>query len=103
MKQKAISICPFIGAKDFELSRSFYRTVGFEETTLGESMSVFKKDAIAFYLQHAYVKDWIDNTMVFVEVENADACYDELLALNLPEKYKGARLTPVKKDYWGKE
>lgn len=65
MEHKAISIRPFIGAKDFELSRSFYRDLGFEETILSHNMSVFKTDGLSFYLQDAYVKDWIDNTMIF--------------------------------------
>ena len=34
MEQKAISIRPFIGAKNFKLSRSFYRDLGFEESVL---------------------------------------------------------------------
>lgn len=103
MQHNAKSIRPFIGAKNFDESRSFYRDLGFEETTLGDNMSVFKSGPFAFYLQNAYVKDWIDNTMVFMEVDDADRFYHELAALNLPEKYSGARVTPVRTDYWGRE
>ncbi len=103
MEHKAISMRPFIGAKDFNLSRSFYRDLGFEETVLFPAMSVFKTGALAFYLQDAYVKDWVDNTMIFLEVDDADRYYNELLALNLPARYKDARLTPVKVNDWGKE
>ena len=103
MQQKVISIRPFIGAKDFELSRSFYRDLGFQETTLGDNMSVFKTGRLAFYLQDAYVKDWIDNSMIFLEVENANRYWNELVALNLPSKYKDVRLTPIQQYDWGKE
>lgn len=103
MSYKIKSIRPFIGSKNFEVSRSFYRDLGFEETILDAKMSVFKSDEIAFYLQDAYVKDWIDNTMIFVEVENVEQYYSELSALNLPEKYEGSKLTPIQYLDWGSE
>ncbi|MBD1391562.1 VOC family protein [Mucilaginibacter glaciei] len=103
MEHKAISIRPFIGAKDFDTSRRFYHDMGFDETTLGPGMSVFKTGNISFYLQDAYVKDWVDNTMVFLEVDDVDRYWKELSELNLPAKYDGARLTPVKTYDWGRE
>jgi len=103
MEHKPVSIRPFIGAKDFEMSRIFYRDLGFEEIVLSNDMSVFKIKDISFYLQDAYVKDWVDNTMIFLEVDDAERYYNELLELNLTEKYEGVRLEPVRIDYWGKE
>lgn len=103
MEHKVISIRPFIGAKDFELSRNFYRDLGFQENVITPDMSVFSTEGMAFYLQDAYVKDWIDNTMIFLEVDDVDRYWQELLALNLTDKYKEAKLTPIRKDYWGKE
>ena len=103
MEHNAKSLRPFIGARDFNLSRSFYRDLGFEETVLSDAMSVFKTGQLAFYLQNAYVKDWIDNTMLFLEVDDTDRYWTELAALNLPDKYEGVRLTPVRAEAWGKE
>ena len=103
MQHKAISIRPFIGAKNFELSRRFYKDVGFEETILSHNMSGFKSGKMAFYLQDAYVKDWIDNTMIFLEVENVKDFWNELFALHLPEKYENVKLVPVRQLEWGSE
>ncbi|MCW3167178.1 glyoxalase [Chryseobacterium sp. 09-1422] len=103
MKQKIKSIRPFVGAKNFEESRAFYRDLGFEETVLEHNFSVFKKDDIAFYLQDYYAKEWIENTMIFIEVEDTEEYYLELSALNLPQKYPSAKLSPVKTMDWGKE
>lgn len=103
MKHKIKSIRPFVGAKNFEESRAFYRDFGFEETVLEHNFSVFKKDDIAFYLQDYYAKDWIENTMIFIEVEDTEEYYLELSALNLPQKYSSANLSPVKTMDWGKE
>lgn len=103
MEHHAKSIRPFVGAKDFNLSRSFYRDIGFEEVVLSPEMSLFRTGETGFYLQNAYVKDWVDNTMIFLEVDDADRYWKELAALDLTSKYEGVRLVPVRVDYWGKE
>ena len=84
MDHKAKSIRPFIGAKNFDLSRNFYRDLGFQESILTDNMSYFKTGSVGFYLQDADVKDWIDNTMVFLEVDDVGRHWKELLALDLP-------------------
>jgi len=103
MQHNALSLRPFIGSKNFEISRSFYRDLGFDEVVLDANMSVFKTGQLAFYLQNAYVKDWIDNTMIFLEVDDVARYWNELLALDLPSKYKGVKLTPIRVEQWGRE
>ena len=103
MNHKAKSIRPFIGAKEYNISRSFYRDLGFTETVLAPNFSVFKSGALAFYLQDAYVKDWIDNSQIFMEVEDVDRFYNELKSLDLPGKYDHVRLTPIRDNDWGRE
>jgi catechol 2,3-dioxygenase-like lactoylglutathione lyase family enzyme len=103
MKPKALSLRPFIGSRDFRESRAFYADLGFQEKVLTPTLSLFATEALGFYLQDAYVPDWIANTMVFLEVADADQYYRELQALNLPAKYAGVRLTPVQSFDWGKE
>lgn len=103
MNHKAVSIRPFIGAKDFDLSRSFYRDWGFQEITLGRDMSVFKTDELAFYLQAAYVAEWVDNTMIFMEVDDVTRYWNELTALDLTFKYPMAKISPIQDNDWGRE
>lgn len=103
MNHRAKSIRPFIGAKDFDVSRRFYNDLGFEEAILSPELSVFETEAIGFYLQKAYVKDWIDNSMLFLEVDDVDRYWNELVALNLPAAYPTVRLVPVRVMPWGKE
>lgn len=101
MKPK--SLRPFIGSKNFEISRNFYKDLGFEEIVLFHNMSLFIKEEFGFYLQDAYVKDWIENTMLFLEVESVEECYQELFKLNLSGKYENVRLMPIKHEDWGSE
>ena len=104
MKSASKSIRTFIGAKNYNESREFYNLLGFEEVDLGPTMSYFRiSETLGFYLQNAYVKDWIKNSMVFLEVENLDLFQIELLALKLDSKYAAVRITDIKNEEWGRE
>ena len=103
IQHKGISIRPFIGSKDFNVSRRFYTDLGFEEKVLSQNMSVFNSGNLSFYLQGFYVKDWVDNTMVFMEVANLEQFYKDLEALDLPSKYKDVKVKSIVYLDWGNE
>ena len=97
------SIRPFIGAKNYELSRNFYSDLGFKENILSAEMSYFDMNGFGFYLQNAYVKDWVENTMIFMEVDDVKIFWDKLLELELTSKYENIKLVPIRELDWGKE
>lgn len=98
------AIRPFIGAKNYQESREFYKSIGFEEVVIGDKMCLFKvNENLGFYLQDFYVEDWIDNTMVFLEVDDIERCAEELSNKGLQGKFKGVRLTEIKQFDWGRE
>jgi catechol 2,3-dioxygenase-like lactoylglutathione lyase family enzyme len=104
MKHVAKSIRAFIGALNFEESRLFYRELGFEESTISKTMSYFKvTEKLGFYLQDAFVADWINNSMIFLEVDDVYRYWKELQSLGLHEKFKNVKLTPVREEEWGRE
>ncbi len=103
MQFKSQAICPFIGAKNFQESRNFYSCLGFKESIIAPNLSFFKTDGVGFYLQDAYVKDWIDNSMIFLEVDDVKEFWDKLLPLNLTDQFPNVRLVPIKTYDWGKE
>jgi hypothetical protein len=96
------SIKPFIGAKDYIKSQEFYREMGFEATILSHNLIVFELEEFAFYLQDAYVEDWINNSMVFLEVEDINTFHNTLSKKDLPTKFEGVRLSEIKLMPWGK-
>jgi hypothetical protein len=100
---KLRSVRPFIGATHFDTSRQFYRDLGFQESLVAPNLSYFHVEEFGFYLQDAYVKDWVDNTMVFMEVYQLDRHWEEMHALNLPAHYPGVRLSSIKSFDWGRE
>jgi catechol 2,3-dioxygenase-like lactoylglutathione lyase family enzyme len=104
MQYNAKSIRTFIGAKDFDESRTFYAELGFEEDVLSGEMSRFKvNESLSFYLQDYYVKKWCNNSMVFLEVDNIDVCWRELNGKRLQDKYKYVRFTEINEFEWGRE
>ena len=103
-KQSFKSVRSFIGANDFEESRSFYKAFGFSEVVLSKDLSYFKIDEkLGFYLQKAFVKDWIENSMLFLEVENLEKYLTELKSKNLTAKFSNVRISEIVENDWGKE
>ncbi|PQJ77809.1 glyoxalase [Polaribacter porphyrae] len=103
-KQNYKSLRTFIGAKNFNESRSFYKDLDFIEIELSNNMSYFRvDDKLGFYLQKAYVKDWVDNSMLFLEVENIEEYLAKIKSKNLTEKYTRVKLSEIVENDWGKE
>jgi hypothetical protein len=104
MQHAARSIRTFLGAKDFSVSRAFYSALGFSELTIDPKFSYFKvSESIGFYLQDYYVKDWIENTMVFLEVDDVSAHFAALNQLSLTTRFSGVKVIDIKRDDWGRE
>ncbi|NJO01959.1 MAG: glyoxalase [Bacteroidia bacterium] len=104
MNHHTQSIRAFIGARNFEESRFFYRDLGFEEFIISPNMSYFQVgEKLGFYLQDYYVKDWIENLMVFLEVADVEQHWQAVLALGLPNKYPTVKLLPIVTNDWGRE
>ena len=49
------------------------------------------------------MKDWVNNSMIFLEVDNIENCNAQLRAKKLDIKYKYVRFTDVKAFDWGRE
>lgn len=103
MKHHIKSIRTFIGAKDYNMSRNFYKDFGFEEIVTSDTMSYFRQGNFGFYVQDYNVKDWIDNSMVFLEVEGVEAHLKQLTALKLDSKYPNVKISGIHYNNWGNE
>jgi hypothetical protein len=97
------SIRAFIGAKDFEISKSFYRELGFSIAEIDPKMCLVHSENLAFYLQDYYVKSWVNNTMLFLEVEELEKIYSSFKEKDLPGKFKGVKMTEIHQNEWGDE
>jgi catechol 2,3-dioxygenase-like lactoylglutathione lyase family enzyme len=76
----------FLPAKDFDLSRAFYRALGFAEDH-DKDVAIFQAGKSTFILQRRYQKDWAENFMMHMMVDDLDAWWRHVEALDLPAKF----------------
>ena len=94
---------PFVGCSDYAASRAFYAELGFTEVDLGTMCYLESPGRVGFYLQDAYVKEWVDNTMLFLEVDDLEAWHTHVERLDLPSRYLRVRLSKIVEEDWGRE
>ncbi len=97
------SLRPFIGSLNFRTSSAFYRDLGFKEKIITDNFSYFDFQGFGFYLQDYYVKEWINNSALFMEVDDVNGWWDYLASLHLDKKYQGIKIIPPRKYNWGQE
>lgn len=77
---------PFLPTKDFAISRAFYEALGFEKLLDGE-VAIFSVGQSRFILQRYFHKEWAENTMMQLTVDDLDAWWAHIQALDLPGRF----------------
>ena len=65
-----IELKTFIPSKDFEISKQFYKDLGFIQKSEGGGIANFSFGHISFLLQDYYVKEYAENIVLHFLVEN---------------------------------
>jgi uncharacterized glyoxalase superfamily protein PhnB len=91
---------PFLPAKDFDLSKRFYEALGFE-ILLDDEVAIFSSGAGGFILQRYHQKDWVENFMMQLMVDNLDDWWAHIQTLDLPTKFNVPPPKPPKVQPWG--
>lgn len=91
----------FIPALDFEVSKDFYVSLGCELQWSDDKMALLEMGNQRFYLQRYYVKEWADNSMLHVTVENAQSCFEQITELLFTGRFLAARVAAPKEEPYG--
>jgi hypothetical protein len=91
---------PFVPAKDFEVSKSFYEAIGFEKVLDGE-VAIFNAGSGGFILQRYYQEDWANNFMMQLMVDDLDAWWAYIESLDLPKRFGVPAPKPPAMQPWG--
>jgi hypothetical protein len=91
---------PFLPAKDFELSKRFYEALGFTKVLDG-GVAIFEIGASGFILQNHFQKDWAENFMMQLLVDDLDAWWTHIVSLNLPSTFGIPAPKPPAMQPWG--
>jgi len=91
---------PFLPAKDFEMSKRFYETLGFKKL-LDSDVAIFGIGNSAFILQNYYQVAWAENCMMQLMVDDLDAWWSHITALDLPASFPIPAPQPPAVQPWG--
>ena len=92
---------PFLPSRDLERSTRFYETLGFKKLLDGGDVAIFAAGAGAFILQRRYVKEWAENCMMQLMVDDLDAWWAHIDALDLPKTFGTPAPRPPAMQPWG--
>ena len=92
---------PFLPARDFALSKRFYEALGFEMLLDAADVAIFRIGRGEFLLQRYYQKDWAENFMMQLMVDDLDAWWHHILSLDLPANFGVAAPKPPALQPWG--
>lgn len=87
MNLNAVEIKAFVPAKDYTLSKQFYLDVGFVLASEGGGVAYFHHQNVSFLLQDFYVKEFADNLMMHLLVEDVEAWWNKIQNANIAQKY----------------
>lgn len=77
---------PFVPTRDFDRSRDFYIALGFR-LLLDSEVAIFAAGSGGFILQRHYEKGWAENFMMQLMVDDLDAWWAHIEALDLPGRF----------------
>ncbi|HRH45567.1 MAG TPA: hypothetical protein PKY82_28265 [Pyrinomonadaceae bacterium] len=87
---------------NFQASKQLFLALGFTINWEASDYIGFENNGCRFILQNYDVKEFAENFMLSVKVENLDKFWQKVSALNLPEKF-GIKLNAPTNFPWGRE
>jgi hypothetical protein len=92
---------PFLPSNDFETSLRFYQAIGFEACPLGGTLAELSLGTHAFLLQSYYVKEWAENMVMHVLVNDVHAWWRHIDSLDLANQFGVSPPTAPRIEPWG--
>lgn len=96
---RVVEIKAFVPARDFELSKRFYRDIGFTMASDGDGVAYFHHGEASFLLQDYYSEELATNFMMHLLVEDVDAWHRNIETSGVAQNY-GVRVGPVELQPW---
>ncbi len=101
LDQTVRALRPFVPAKDFDASKRFYIELGFRAEPLGDGLVEMHLGPYSFLLQDYYVEQWAGNFMMHVLVDDLEAWWSHIAALDLASRYDVESPRAPKMQSWG--
>jgi len=102
MALKVKDLRVFVPAKDFEESIRFYEALGFKKKWQHEDgLAEMQIGRNKIWLQNYYVKDWAENFMISIEVDDAAEWWRHINDLIVRGEFDSIKVKPPKEEPWG--
>lgn len=79
----------------------FYKAIGFDAYPSGDTLAEMNLGPHAFLLQGCYVKEWAENTVMHVLVNDVAAWWRHINSLDLAKRFGVAPPAAPKAETWG--
>ena len=89
----------FVPAKNFEISKNFYKDLGFTMASEGGGVAYFHFDQASFLLQDFCAVSLAENFMMHLLVQDVDAWWNKITASGIIEKY-GVKVSNIEEQPW---
>lgn len=89
----------FVPSKDFELSKQFYKDIGFTMASDGGGVAYFHFEKASFLLQDFCADGAADHFMMHILVKDVSAWWDKINQSNVVSKY-GVTLSSMQDQPW---
>jgi hypothetical protein len=100
---KILSLEPFVpSGSNFDGSKQLFQELGFTVNWDAGDYVGFGKDGCKFILQKYHNKEFAENFMISVKIDNAEQFWKEVSEKKLPEKF-GIRISKPTQMPYGKE
>lgn len=97
----ATDIKVFVPAMNFQESLKFYTVLGWTTNWQDDSLAELELANCRFYLQNYYNKEWANNFMMHITVEDAKAWWQHASQVINDGNWKYARLREPKEESYG--
>ncbi len=91
----------FVPTKDFEHSLKFYQALGWTCNWREGGLAEIELANVRLYLQAFYAKDWAENFMIYVVVDDAATWHEHITKLIANGDFPGVRVKPPKEEPYG--
>ncbi|MEQ1535849.1 MAG: VOC family protein [Burkholderiaceae bacterium] len=96
---KVTEIKAFVPSKDFELSKQFYKDLGFTMASEGGGIAYFHFGHVSFLLQDFCAVSFAENFMMHILVEDVNAWWNQVKKSGVVAKY-GVKMTELEDQPW---
>jgi len=103
MNLTATDIKTFVPAKNFQESLRFYKALGWQVNFVAddESLAILELANTRFYLQNYYNKEWADNFMLHITVDDVESWHQHASTQITSGEFKTARVKKPQEEPYG--